>query len=445
MNIIFSYIKFIRNKGKEARRRELKKNKKQRQQVREAVIKQKDPKLILNELDGLDKLEFDINNPPPYSAKVIQEKRRKLKEQWNKIYHFYQKEEPKLAYELKQMELDYERRHQLMSQYHESIMQAQKVKLEEIPLPDMEPPPPNSQPTLIPPPLMPQQNIDFSLIQAAPPPPPPPSSESTTPKSILKSSSSIVSLSHDQIKARLKSLPSLPPGPPSGSPPDLNEFECDDDEQELGLTLDDQYKSSDKSKKIRFNDTPSASSSTSASTKTTVVPPKQVLPAVSVQSVPASLPPVPSIAASNQSKYGSKLVAPPPTAVAAPPVPQPPPPPPPSQPYSQRNIQQSNQPQRPSYYPPQPVQQQQQQQQQQYSQQSNTTTPATTTIEAKPVLRNKIAEITRFVPTNLIVRREQNSKSKLVSQTHTSYSHNMYSDSANQHGQVQRWDDCMMC
>jgi hypothetical protein len=30
-----------------------------------------------------------------------------------------------------------------------------------------------------------------------------------------------------------------------------------------------------------------------------------------------------------------------------------------------------------------------------------------TTIEAKPVLRNKMAELTRFVPSSLVVRREQ--------------------------------------
>lgn len=42
--------------GKEARRRELKKNKKQRQLVREAVIKQKDPRTIIAELDNLDKI-----------------------------------------------------------------------------------------------------------------------------------------------------------------------------------------------------------------------------------------------------------------------------------------------------------------------------------------------------------------------------------------------------
>jgi hypothetical protein len=36
--------------------------------------------------------------------------------------------------------------------------------------------------------------------------------------------------------------------------------------------------------------------------------------------------------------------------------------------------------------------------------------PSATTIEAKPMLRNKMAEITRFVPTSLVVRRDIKSK-----------------------------------
>jgi hypothetical protein len=40
--------------------------------------------------------------------------------------------------------------------------------------------------------------------------------------------------------------------------PDLLEFECDDDENELGLRLDDRFsKQIDRSKKIRFNETTS--------------------------------------------------------------------------------------------------------------------------------------------------------------------------------------------
>lgn len=36
-----------------------------------------------------DVVEFDTNNPPPYSAKVIQEKRGKLRASLRKLYHFY--------------------------------------------------------------------------------------------------------------------------------------------------------------------------------------------------------------------------------------------------------------------------------------------------------------------------------------------------------------------
>ena len=35
---------------------------------------------------------------------------------------------------------------------------------------------------------------------------------------------------------------------------------------------------------------------------------------------------------------------------------------------------------------------------------------SSTTIEAKPILRNKMVEITRFVPTSLVVRRDAKSK-----------------------------------
>ena len=53
------------------------------------MIKQKDPRLIFTEMEAIDKVEYDTNNPPPYNVKVLQEKRRKLKESWLKIYQFY--------------------------------------------------------------------------------------------------------------------------------------------------------------------------------------------------------------------------------------------------------------------------------------------------------------------------------------------------------------------
>lgn len=33
--------------------------------------------------------EFDTNNPPPYSAKVIEDKRKKLREGLKKIYQYF--------------------------------------------------------------------------------------------------------------------------------------------------------------------------------------------------------------------------------------------------------------------------------------------------------------------------------------------------------------------
>jgi WW domain-binding protein 11 len=55
-NNLLNLIIYQNKIGKEARRKELKKNKKQRLQVRQAVIKQKDPKHLLNDMELLDKM-----------------------------------------------------------------------------------------------------------------------------------------------------------------------------------------------------------------------------------------------------------------------------------------------------------------------------------------------------------------------------------------------------
>ncbi|CAF0930213.1 unnamed protein product [Brachionus calyciflorus] len=320
---------------KQERRKELKKNKLQRKIVREAVIKQKDPRHILESLDNLDRLEYDTNNPPPYSATVIQEKRRKLKSELKRIIEYYHKEDPKQAYELKQMESDYDRRSLAQKTFHESIEQAKKVKVEEIPLPDSEQP---SDPT------------PFLFPFGLPPPPPPPTA--TQVKSILKTSDFVMpKFSRD------------PPGPPSGPPPDLSEFHLDSDEYELGLSFNEQIPTDDKNKKIRFAPEP-------------------------VQSIP-----LPQLMAQVQ------------------------PPPPPSQAYLP--------PVKQTIYNPNlqaKIQQQAELVKQQIYQQSSQkpTSAQSSTIEAKPVLRNKVAEVTRFVPTSVIVRRpghEQQQQYKQQEQT----------------------------
>lgn len=305
---------------KQERRKELKKNKLQRKLVRESAIKQKDPKQILASLDDLDRLEYDPNTPPPYSITVIQEKRRKLKSELRQLISFYSKEDAKLFYELRQMESDYDKRSEAQKSFHQSIQQAKKVKVDDIPLPDTDQP---ADPT----PLL----FPYTI-------PPPPPVASNNPKSILKPSD-----------FSFQKIPKEPPGPPSGPPPDLSEFHLDDDEFELGLTLNDQIPTDDRNRKIRFAPEPPRS-------------------ALSI----AAPPPPPLI----------PVYPPPPTQVK-------------QQVYNpvlQAKIQQQAQLVKQQIY-------------QQSLQQQASQTGLQSTIEAKPMLRNKVAEVTKFVPTSLIIKR----------------------------------------
>jgi WW domain-binding protein 11 len=77
---------------KEARKRELKKNKKQRLAVRTAVLKGKNPAEIVAELEKIDDMEFNPLCPPPLNDKVLKEKRRKLHETWNRVMRLYEKD-----------------------------------------------------------------------------------------------------------------------------------------------------------------------------------------------------------------------------------------------------------------------------------------------------------------------------------------------------------------
>lgn len=55
---------------KEARKRELKKNRKQRLMVRAAVLKGKNPRELIVELEKIDDMEFNPLAPPPLNEKV---------------------------------------------------------------------------------------------------------------------------------------------------------------------------------------------------------------------------------------------------------------------------------------------------------------------------------------------------------------------------------------
>ena len=55
---------------KQARKRELKKNKKQRQIVRTAVLKGKNPREIIEELERIDDMGYNPVQPCPHAPKV---------------------------------------------------------------------------------------------------------------------------------------------------------------------------------------------------------------------------------------------------------------------------------------------------------------------------------------------------------------------------------------
>ncbi|XP_003371705.1 putative Rho GTPase-activating protein syd-1 [Trichinella spiralis] len=61
-----------------ARKRELKKNKKQRWMVRQSVLRSKDPQEIIKSLEALDAVELNYENPTTLNERVLQDKRTKL-------------------------------------------------------------------------------------------------------------------------------------------------------------------------------------------------------------------------------------------------------------------------------------------------------------------------------------------------------------------------------
>ncbi|OTF73306.1 hypothetical protein BLA29_003148, partial [Euroglyphus maynei] len=121
------YINPTDQARKEARKRELKKNKKQRLIVRKAVLKGKDPYQIISDMERLDKMEYDFYNPPSLNEKVLKDKRRKLKETWDRLLRLYVKEDKDRYMELKRMEGDYDvKRNELVKQY-EAVKSAHEV------------------------------------------------------------------------------------------------------------------------------------------------------------------------------------------------------------------------------------------------------------------------------------------------------------------------------
>ncbi|KAM6966166.1 LOW QUALITY PROTEIN: WW domain-binding protein 11 [Tautogolabrus adspersus] len=188
---------------KEARKRELKKNKKQRMMVRAAVLKMKDPRQIIRDMEKLDEMEFNPVQQPLLNEKVLRDKRKKLRETFERIVRLYERENPETYKELRKLELDYETKRGQLALYFDSVKNAESVEVDSIPLPDMPHAPSNIH------------IQDIPLPGAQPP-------------SILKKSSAfgkgLLSASSGPALATAPGVPRLPPGkkppgPPPGPPP----------------------------------------------------------------------------------------------------------------------------------------------------------------------------------------------------------------------------------
>jgi len=186
---------------KEARKRELKKNKKQRVMVRSAVLKGKNPREIIQELEKIDDMEYNVNAPPPLNQKVLSEKRRKLAETWERVIKMYEKDVPEQWVELKKLWTNYQGRKIEVVKYYESVKNAQAVTIDEIPLPNM------SNAGL--------DDGEGGWDEESIPLPPPPSLMQAPPKSSILKKPSIFE----------NHRPKLCPGVPAGPPPNLEDYE----------------------------------------------------------------------------------------------------------------------------------------------------------------------------------------------------------------------------
>ena len=361
---------------KEARRKELKKNKKQRQIVREAVIKSKEPRELLRELEELEQQDMESSLKGLPNEKGIKERKKKLQDTVHRLQVYWEKESPAQFHDLKRLVRESEERRRRMKQtyaFSSSIADTaeQRERLSLIPLPS-----------------------DSVPADTLPEDIPLPEPDALLPPAILKpahaSSRYPYPLQAHLIQERNAHLPRKPPGPPPGLPPALLRRQ-----KPLGLTEIDLLNKATE-KKVSFAPITELDGTAEADSQ-----PTRLTPQYASIPPPAPLPP--------PTGYSSLL---PPSLLSAPP-------PlrssfllPPSIPSSaatpfkgpglQPHFQASavlNAPQlsATSTAPPLAAS---------LSARTSSSIPPPSVISAKPQLRDTYAEVTKFVPTSIRVRRD---------------------------------------
>lgn len=116
--------------------------------VRAAVLKGKDPQQLLEEMEKIDQMEYNVNQPSPLNEKVLKDKRKKLRDTLDRVLSMYHKDDPDKWADLKRKQTEYEHKRNQLVAFFESVRSAQQVTVEEIPLP-----------------TIPQQNMQSSSLQ----------------------------------------------------------------------------------------------------------------------------------------------------------------------------------------------------------------------------------------------------------------------------------------
>lgn len=226
---------------KEDRKKQLKKHKKQREQVREAVIKNKNPNTVLDELAKLDSLEFDPENPCPYADRVMQEKRQRLRSTFFKILEYYKNTNKLDQWKEHQDEFNqYEKEKESKKSLFQAVIKAKNWSVDHIPLPETPQPDAGffmmggSSSSIAPPVGLPPKNYhavgpSSNARQAPGPPPGPPPAKKSFKRRPKASSSGGSSSGGGGIQSKLLEIAGqqqpdederkTPPPPPSSEPP----------------------------------------------------------------------------------------------------------------------------------------------------------------------------------------------------------------------------------
>jgi WW domain-binding protein 11 len=395
--------------------------------VRQAVLKNKDPSQLLEEMEKIDEmgnfrgkkkttsstfifllfLEYNVLEPSPLNEKVLKEKRKKLKETFDRVMRLLHEEEPEVWSEMKRKEVEYEKKKYKRVQYYESVRHAEQVSIEDIPLPSAtsDKPLAGTAPKInLPPPI---------LLTNVPPP--------TTKKL------------DDIIEQSQENKEKEPPGVPSSMPPDLFEMreldsdyesennESDENEEEIIPAKDEsqkdkhdqniedfmkevesvQKKEEERVIEIRIDPTPDVDMEEKneeplAENRNPVVEPEIETPKIPqeihIPQIPQTMPPI-----------NLPRMPPHPLMFRPPPLRMPGmsgirmPPGPPNMPRPP-NMQRMGLPPRHKHH--------------HHHERNMPPKQSTTTITAKPQIRNLSADVTRFVPATLRTKRDEPKKVK---------------------------------